>query len=151
MAKKSKAKKRKQSQKRPAQPVTKKEQVDSSNSVSAEVESENIESMMNESAPREPINQKWIIYALAGVILLLGVVLFVMYQKTNDLRQNTANTGQDQLLQVQQSDQNSLQPTSPADNSSNPQGSANPQDSTGGASQVQPQSSPSQEQLNQMQ
>ncbi len=155
MAKKSKAKKRKQTQKRTTVSKSKHkvttpaaEKTPSSKEV---LESENLEALMNEAAPREPLSQKWIIYALIGVILLLAVVLFVMYQKTNDLRQNTANTGQDQLLQVQQSDQNSLQPTSPTDASNNPQNSSNPQENTGGASQLQPQTSPDQNQLNQIQ
>ncbi len=156
MAKKSKAKKRKQSQKRTAQNKTSKQLKSTATPTkqavtTAELETENIDALMNEAAPREPLNQRWIIYALIGVVLLLGIALFVMYQKTNDLRQNTANTGQDQLLQVHQSDQNSLQPTSPTDSSTTPQGSSNPQDATGGASQLQPQTSPSQNQLNQMQ
>lgn len=158
MAKKSKAKKRKQTQKRVNQAKPSKTQKSTTASVTTdqalpveELEAENLDSMMNEAAPREPLNQRWIIYALIAVVLLLGIVLFVMYQKTNDLRQNTANTGQDQLLQVHQSDQNSLQPTAPTDSSTTPQGSSNPQDNTGGATQLQPQSSPDQNQLNQMQ
>ncbi len=158
MAKKSKAKKRKQTQKRTSQKavnaqskVTATASVASSKLPDSKLEAENLDAMMNEAAPREPLNQRWIIYALIGVVLLLAIVLYVMYQKTNDLRQNTANTGQDQLLQVQQSDQNSLQPTTPKEGSSNPQGTSNPQDSTGGATQLQPQTSPDQNQLNQMQ
>jgi hypothetical protein len=161
MAKKSKAKKRKQANKRSQatkavvnkskkQPTIKPEPeaVDT-----AELNEEhNIEAVMNEAAPREPLNQRWIVIALIAVIALLGIVLFVMYQKTNDLKQNTANTGQDQLLNVKEGDSNSLQPTSPTDGASSPQNTSNPQNSTdGGANQLQPQSSPTPEQLNQAQ
>jgi hypothetical protein len=157
MAKKSKSKKRKQAQKR-----TTTKTVASTKSVLAvepevaddsSVESSNIDEMMNEAVPRQPLDQKWIIVALAAMIALLGIVLWVMYQKTNDLKQNTTNTGQDQLLNVHASDQDSLQPTTPQNGSSTPQNAADPQNSTdsNSANQLQPQSSPTPTQLNNMQ
>ena len=161
MAKKSKAKKRKQAQKR-----TQTRKVTTSKPAKArkqpavvpeiteeEIESRKLDAMMNEAAPRQPLQQKGIIAGLIVVLVVLGIVLAIMYQKTNDLRQNTANTGQDQLLNVHQSDQNSLQPTAPQDGSSNPQSTSNPQNSSGSANanQLQPQQSPTPAQLNQMQ
>lgn len=164
MAKKSKAKKRKQSQNKsqnksktsavksqsrvnePAKSSTKPEV-----EISAANEEHDLDEMMNEAVPRQPVQQKWIIVALVAMVALLGVVLLVMYQKTNDLKQNTTNTGQEQLLNVHESDGNSLQPTAPINSSTTPQGSSNPQDTTGGASDLQPQQSPTPDQLNQAQ
>jgi hypothetical protein len=163
MAKKSKARKRKQAQKRShaAKPVAKqpKKQVSAKPApeeivpASEELNEEhNLDAMLNEAAPREPLSQKWIVVALIVVIALLGVVLYVMYQKTTDLKQNTANTGQDQLLNVREGDSNSLQPTGATDGASSPQSTSNPQNTPdNSANQLQPQSSPTPDQLNQAQ
>lgn len=160
MAKKSKAKKRKLSQNKSkttavkslspvVEPVEQKSKPEEE--ITATNEEHNLDEMMNEAVPRQPVQQRWIIVALVVMVALLGVVLIIMYQKTNDLKQNTTNTGQEQLLNVHESDGNSLQPTAPINSSTTPQGGSNPQDTTGGASDLQPQQSPTPEQLNQAQ
>lgn len=161
MAKKSKARKRKQAQKRnqltasntaqPAKPASKPAKKPARQV--AKAEEHKLDEMMNQTVPRQPLQQKGIIIALIVVVALMGIVLYVLYQKTNDLKQSSANTGQDQLLNVQESNQNSLQPTGPQGSSSNPQNTGNPQNTqdTNSAGQLQPQESPTPTQLNQMQ
>jgi ATP-dependent Zn protease len=111
MSKKTKSRQRKQSKQKTRQSAV----ITSSAKAENLNEEHDLDEMMNETVPRRPLKQKWVTFALFGVIILLGIVLFVMYEQTSNLRQNTTNTGQDQLLNIKDSGNDSLAPTGAAD------------------------------------
>lgn len=101
-----------------------------------------------EAIPHHPISQRKIAVALLVVIglLLLAIGYFVVsYNTTNHQEQLKS---QDSLLQVKPSDENSLQPSSGTDGT-NPQNTNDPGQNSSSAQELQPQSSPTQEELNQ--
>ena len=101
-----------------------------------------------EAIPHHPISQRKIAIALLVVIGLLLLVIgyfVVSYNTTNHQEQLKS---QDSLLQVRPSDENSLQPSSGADGT-NPQTTNDPGQNSSSAQELQPQSSPTQQELNQ--
>lgn len=101
-----------------------------------------------ETIPRRPISQRKIAVALLVVIglLLLAIGYFVVSYNTTNLQEQLKS--QDSLLQVKPSDENSLQPSTGTDGT-NPQTTNDPGQNSSSAQELQPQSSPTQQELNQ--
>ncbi len=165
MAKKSKSKKRKHTQKRSAgkTTVSKKPSVKGKNSemvaefvepdtVVDEVnEKEQAKELLSETNPREQITQQWMVIALIGVIVVLVGLLLYFYSKTQQATLDTQKAAQEQLLKVNEASGDSLGPTS-GQNTNNPQPSTSPTGGTNGtANDLQPQQPTTPEQLNQLQ
>jgi len=101
-----------------------------------------------EPIPRHPISQRKIAVALLVVIGLLLLVIGYFVVSYNTTSHQEQLKSQDSLLQVKPSDENSLQPASGADGT-NPQTTNDPGQNSSSAQELQPQSSPTQQELNQ--
>lgn len=143
MAKKSKSKKRRQANKKASQesmvtntpipaPLGKKppktsantsEQANidnTTNSRTNELETEQVDTLLSENPPREPITQNKLIMALAiTVIILIGILIF-FYSKTQQATTELQKQSQEQLNNVNETQGDSLG-SSPAGNMPNPQ------------------------------
>lgn len=77
-----------------------------------ELESDQVDTMLSENPPREPINQTKILIALGVVIIILLGVLFFFYNKTNQSQNELQKSSQEKLNNVNQSSnsEGSLQP-----------------------------------------
>ncbi len=142
MAKKSKSKKRRQAQKRAQNsaittksansrtkvknvPNSSQKASESSNMASKEVmidnhlditpeelESDQVDTMLSENPPREPISQTKLLIALGAVIIILLGVLFFFYNKTNQAQNDLQKSSQEKLNNVSPSStsEGTLQP-----------------------------------------
>lgn len=167
MAKKSKAKKRKQAHKKavssqpnkvasstkthkPDEQVVDSSQTEETYVVSADKqESETVTEVVSENPPRQGISQKWLIFALAGVVIVLLGLLWFLYNKTQQATLDTQKAAQDQLLKVNEATGDSLGPASGSD-SANPQPSGSATQGSSG-SELQPQQQTTPAQLDQLQ
>ena len=95
-------------------------------------------------------NRKYLIFiglVVAGVLL---IAVLVLANRTEDARNDATNTGQDELLKVRPGDPESLQPNG-SDTTNPQQSSPSPQGDGGAANEIQPQTSVTPEQQEQIQ
>jgi len=170
MAKKSKAKKRKQANKRafkqvvsdntasaiengPQAPAKTQKPIKSTKKqrLTSQKETEVVDKVLSENPPREAIGQKGLIIALGVVVILMLGLLWFIYGKAQQATLETQKAAEEQLLKVNEASGDSLGPTT-GSSTTNPQPSTAPADSpTGTGADLQPQQQTSPAQLNQLQ
>ncbi|MBA3678651.1 hypothetical protein H0W80_00385 [Candidatus Saccharibacteria bacterium] len=166
MAKKSKAKKRKQANKRVSKQTIRSTESPSKNITQASnktvkptkkpqhttpKETVGVDEMLSENPPREVIGQKGLIIALGVVVILMLGLLWFIYGKAQQATLETQKAAQEQLLKVNEASGDSLGPTT-GSSTTNPQPSTTPADNpTGTGADLQPQQQTSPAQLNQLQ
>jgi hypothetical protein len=101
-----------------------------------------------EAVPHHPISQRKIAIALLLVIGVLLLVIGYLVMSYNSTKSTEQLKSQDVLLQVKASNENSLQPSAGTD-ATNPQSTSEPGQNSSSAQDLQPQSSPTQQELNQ--